>query len=975
MPGGSLGGLEASTPRIELLGPVAARVGGKQVDLGGAKPRLLLTLLGLHVDQVVSIEHLIDGLWGEEPPATARKALQVHVSSLRRALGEGTIRTERRGYQLAADVDVARFEELIGRAGRRLQETPETAIDEIEGALALWRDDPFSDLVDEPALVAERTRLSELRLRAIEQQIEALLTLGRHQEVLGDLETLTREHPYREGLRALHMLALYRAGRQADALRAFQRTRDVLAEDLGIDPSVELRELEERILTQDPTLSAPAVPKLTISTLPARRSDLVGRETDIEAVLGLLAGSRLVTLTGVGGSGKTSLAIEVGHRSTPHYSGGVFFVDLTRISDDDDVLSAVFTGIGLPVTSSESAAELVAYLRNRRSLVVLDNCEHVLDGAADVCDLLVGSCPDLSILATSREAISVAGEVSWRVPSLDVGGAGSPAVELFSRRATDADASFVMSDEDLADVIEICERLDGIPLAIELAAARTRTMTVGEIRGFLHDRFRLLSGGRRRAAQRQQTLHGAVEWSYGLLNDDEKAMLRRLAVFQGGFDLADVPGVTGFEDLEAADLVDSLVSKSLVDVIREQGSIRRRRLLETIRLFAIDRLISEGEAEATRERHYKVFAGALAGKSAWDMETTPVLRERSEQELDNFLGAIEWARDTGREADAALIAARINAPLFWAGLLPKYHDLLTADYELAPAEEALVLVGRTALLHTSEQRAEVAREISARARELDSKGPLPDLLFSRLAEYDFAPVEGAAERLAILDDMLAMAGDGASGFYLAEIEARRAGQLFSLARLDETLDASRRAFEFGLAEAATSVYWSATAAIALLIVMDRRDEAYEVLNRFRARADIGLISGFFGYPIVDMLTALAAVGGGDPHTAAKTLAESAVRGSRGPTLDEGDYLVLFAAFRHEAGYSDRANELLELAPVRNGQLNWLIWPYVWEWDADEFGPRNEERRLWELERLSVADDLRGDLPRLLNEEIEFWTGQ
>jgi predicted ATPase/DNA-binding SARP family transcriptional activator len=960
---------------VSLLGPVRARVADQETGVNGAKPRLLLALLALSPGHVVPVERLIDGLWGEDPPATARKALQVHVSTLRRLLGNESIVTTNAGYQLDADVDSVQFEAMIDDAVGRLSIQPESAVASLEQALAMWRDVPFSDLPEEEALVPERVRLTEIRLRAIERRVETLIELGRHHEVLGDLERLTADHPYREELRELQMLALYRSGRQADALRAFQAARHRLAEDLGIDPSVELQELEQRILDQDPSLAPRRVTGRGMHpSLPRRGSDLVGRDHDIHAVLGLLKESPLVTLTGVGGCGKTRLAVEVAHRVAPTYPGGVFFVDLTRINDDDAVLPAIIGALGLEITSASEAEELVAFLRPRTVLFVVDNCEHVLDGVADVVALLLENCPELAVLATSREAIAVRSEIPWRVPSLDVGGAGSAAVQLFTRRAHEADSAFQIQDEQIPEVVEICERLDGIPLAIELAAARTKTMTVSEIRQRLDDRFRLLAGGRRWASQRQQTLQGAVDWSYGLLTEPEKQVLRRLAVFQGGFDLGDVSGVTGFDSSDAVDLVDSLVSKSLVDVVWEEGSISRRRLLETMRMFALDKLVAEDDAASARERHYELFTGELSDKSSWEVETDVALRRRCERELDNFVAAIEWAWDTGREKEAAITASRINVPLYWAGLLPKYRELLQGDYDLEPDEEATLLMAQGSLLHSTDERVEAAREISARALAIESDSFNPDLIIAQLVEFDFAPVEGAAEKLAALDRILAEISSTASPAFLAEIETRRAGQLVSLARLDDALEASRRAFEGSLAGGITTVYWNASATIALLVLHDRRDEAKDILDLVYRESDQGHLTSLVDTPALDILCALTRIGEGAPMPAGKKLAESARAFLPGrSSMHEGDYLALFAAFRAELGDRDRAEELLEVAPVKNGHINWLVWPYVWRWDLADFEQRNEESRLWELDRMGRAHELRPHLPGYLNDEVAFWT--
>ena len=431
--------------------------------------------------------------------------------------------------------------------------------------------------------------------------------------------------------------------------------------------------------------------------LPVARTSLIGREAAVVELRRLLAEHPLVTLTGVGGCGKTRLALEVAHEEAPDCPGGVWFVDLAAISDPDEVPGAFAAALGITTDPFTAVSDqIVTYLASRAGLLVVDNCEHVVDAAAEVLDVTVAGCREMRVLATSREQLAVEGEVPWRVPSLGLGPA-SASVELFVDRATTAAAGFRLDDDVRAVVAEICERLDGIPLAIELAAARTRSMGVGEIRARLEDRFRLLSGGRRRGRSRQATLESAVQWSFDLLDPAERSLLVRLGVFHGGFDVADVPTVTGVGADAAVDLVDSLVAKSLVDVRREAGDVVRHRLLETIRLFALDRLVDAGEAESVRDRHREHFLGlpAVADWGAWQRRGS---YDRACRELENLRAAAAWAVERGRPTEAARIAATVHDVLFERGEAQTGLAWLGLGNDLVGADRVRVL-GATAFLH------------------------------------------------------------------------------------------------------------------------------------------------------------------------------------------------------------------------------------------------------------------------------------
>jgi predicted ATPase/class 3 adenylate cyclase len=425
-----------------------------------------------------------------------------------------------------------------------------------------------------------------------------------------------------------------------------------------------------------------------IVSLPSPRTSLVGRDDAVEHVRKLVAAHRLVTLTGVGGCGKTRLAIEVAYREIPAHPQGVWFVDLSTISDEGALPGAFVTALGLTTDAATDPMEQVAsYLAPRTALLVIDNCEHVIDVVADAVDRLLDSAPDLRIVTTSREALEVDGEFTWNVPSLATG-RNAPAVQLFFVRAEAAGSQLPDDAKTTEAVCHVVEHLDGIPLAIELAAARMRTMSVSEVRDLLDDRFALLSGGSRRARQRQATLEGAVQWSYDLLSEDEQALLRTLSVFQGGFAAPDVAVVAKESELNARRMIDALAAKSLVDVTRGPSGEVRHRLLETIRLFASHKLVDAGEAVDTRNRHLEHFAG----------DATMTLQHWSDLgrltrfglEYENFRTAIAWALERGQIDQAVRMAAMGTEPAAARGEIQLAVDILRRPVSLPPEEDALV---------------------------------------------------------------------------------------------------------------------------------------------------------------------------------------------------------------------------------------------------------------------------------------------
>ena len=420
-----------------------------------------------------------------------------------------------------------------------------------------------------------------------------------------------------------------------------------------------------------------------IVSLPSPRTSLVGREEAADQVRRLVAAHRLVTLTGVGGCGKTRLAIEVAYREVPAHVEGVWFVDLSTIADEVALPGVFATTLGLALRAGDDPLEQIAiYLAPREALLVVDNCEHVIDPVAEFIDILLERAPRLRVLATSRESLEVEGEFTWKVPSLATGN-DAPAVDLFFERAAAAGAGLSRDDATTSIVGDVVERLDGIPLAIELAASRTRGMSVAEISDLLDDRFSLLSGGSRRMRQRQATLEGAVQWSYDLLTPAEQSMLQTLAVFQGGFAAADVAVVGQVSEREARNLIDALTAKSLVDVIRGASGSVRHRLLETIRLFALARLIDSGEATTTRDRHLDHFArdaGDLTMANWVDLDRVI----RSGREYENFRSAITWALERDRLDTAIQMAAMGAEAAANRGEAQLAIDILRRSAELEP---------------------------------------------------------------------------------------------------------------------------------------------------------------------------------------------------------------------------------------------------------------------------------------------------
>ena len=652
---------------LRVLGPLeVVDDAGGSVDVRGDKPKGLVALLALRAGEVVSAGRIIDELWGEQEIRDPLNAVQVLVSKVRRALrsldpSDGPlIETTSSGYRLAVGpeaVDAVRFARAVEK-GRRLWDDGEmeAAAATLRDALSLWRGPALVDFDDDFAR-GDRTRLEELRAGALELRFDAELALGRHEEAAAELALLTSDHPLREKLRAQQMLALHRSGRQADALRAYQSIRSVLADELGLEPGPELRRLEAAILSRDPAIDLGVEPErqhagrsatARTGNLPAPVSSFVGREEEIDAVVDLVGTHRLVTLVGPGGVGKTRLALEVAAATASEHRDGVWLVELASLRDPVNVGPAVATALGL-----DDAARLDRFLADKAVLLVMDNCEHVLEEAATVVARLVSAGENVRVLSTSREHLGVIGELLWRVPPLTA----SDSAALFVERAEAFGIDEV--DDDMSVVERICDRLDGLPLAVELAAARTRSLSLVDIDSRIDDRFRLLTTGGRTADPRQQTLRGVVDWSYELLFTDEQKVFRRLSVFDGGFDLRAAESVAAGDDVSVGDVVDivgRLVDKSLVSVVSRVDDTRYR-LLQTLAEYGHLRLAEAGEEEDTRDRHLRWMVQlaneAEAGLRGFEQERW--IRVLG-LELDNARAALEWAVHRESAADAVALA-------------------------------------------------------------------------------------------------------------------------------------------------------------------------------------------------------------------------------------------------------------------------------------------------------------------------------
>ncbi|MGO9559739.1 MAG: ATP-binding protein [Acidimicrobiales bacterium] len=687
-----------------LLGPTKVTSEAGEIAINGALRRRLLARLLVSANRPVPVQRLREDLWEGDLPASAASTLKSHVSLLRRTLGVDRLVHRDGAYLLLVapdELDVFCFERDAA-AGRELLRDGDArgAAVALGRGLALWRGAALEEVAHTTWGEPEAVRLEEMRAASLEGWLGARLALGETHEVVADAETAISEHPLREALWAKLITALYRSERQADALRAYQRLREILGDELGITPSRELVLLEGAILRQDLEPSPAAVPPATFglevarrrSNLPPELTSFIPRPVELAKVSALLEQSRLVTLTGAGGTGKTRLAFRSAASAQDLYDG-VWLCELAPLEEPADVIRELAAAIGC---SEQVGVELSRTVADRLSegnhLVVLDNCEHLVEAAAQLATRLLRETPKLTLLATSRSPLRVVGEVVYRVPSMSVPSNDTAvesledfeSVRLFVERARGQHADFALGSENSSAVASVCIRLDGIPLALELAAARMRTMSVADIEARLDDRFRLLTQGARTSPARQQTLESLIDWSYNLLDVRERAALRRLSVFSGGLDLVAAEAVAPCELIEQAEVLDivaSLVDKSLLQV-DTAGVTARYRMLETVREYGA-RKLSEAETHGARRAHALHFL-RLAEVAAphFSGERQLEWRARLESDHDNLRSAFATLISA---ADLVEEALRYGAAVsrFWnsRGFYGDEVDLLQAALE------------------------------------------------------------------------------------------------------------------------------------------------------------------------------------------------------------------------------------------------------------------------------------------------------
>ena len=651
-----------STTPIRVLGPVEV-VGDDGPALLATKPRCLLAALLVANGGSRTLDELVEALWGSNPPASARKLVQVYVSQLRRSLPASLRIVTRTGaYALEAPpelVDAVVFERLVEEsAAARREGNHALGLSLVTQASSLWRGSAYANLAYVDFLQPEIERLEELRLVALEEGLDAQLELGRHSDVLAEILRLAAESPLRERLQRQAMLALYRSGRQSEALEQYAALRRRLGEELGLEPSADARELQRRILQHDPSLEiepATSCPR----TLPESPNPLIGRDTELAELAELLArrDARLIVLTGAGGSGKTRLALEAARRAAASFANGAVLVELAPLRDPELVAPTIAQAVGVADVQQPLEA-LAEELRSQELLLMIDNAEHVRD-ATPAFVALLARAPHLTILVTSRTVLHLSGEHVFPVPPLQI----EAAQVLFEQRARALQPDFTVTEDDLETVRELCRRVDGLPLAVELAAARVRALRPQDVLDRLTERLSFLAGGPHDLPARQQTLYETLDWSYDLLPEAERGLLAGLSVFRGGATLAAVAEVClAGDEGRALDRIERLADASLLLVRRPAGDTRYD-LLEVVRQYAADRLDELG-ADSTRSRH-AAWCLALAERAEPELsgESQASWLAELEKEHDNMRAALAYFDDAGEHEHALRLTVLLSR--FW----------------------------------------------------------------------------------------------------------------------------------------------------------------------------------------------------------------------------------------------------------------------------------------------------------------------
>ncbi len=816
--------------QFRILGPLEVCRGHEMVELSGQRRRVLLARLLASANSTVSTDQLMYELWGDQIRPGSPATLQAYISELRKLLSpvgsfsstvakSSVILTRHPGYQLSVEplsFDAHSFQEIISkvRSTHESLDVKRVAI-MLREALQLWRGPVLGDLLSEVSadsmLRSYAEGLEALRIWALEERIEADLAIGLHGQLQSELQLLCKEHPLHERFWGQLMLALYRSGRQADSLRAFQKIRSNLDNELGILPSQQLRDLEEAILMQSvdldwvpPKLSETGVaagglikkletdPVVDLTQIdltqsesvqtaqerpglhgfPVSMTSFVGRRGEISALNDLLEESRVVTLTGAGGFGKTRLASEVATLNVDRWRDGAWFVDLAEVKDPAVVPMTIAGALGLHVHQNSQVFEaLIESCSTREMLILIDNCEQVIEAVASSVATLLARCPSLRLICTSREELRVRGENVWRLDALSLPNIHEGLIDLdecencdsvllLVERAKNVWPDFMLTEDNAKSVVEICQTLEGIPLAIELAVPLLAILSPDELNARLSDRFRLLSRGSRGLPAHQRTLRATIDWSYDLLTPKEQLLFCRLAVFMSPFTLEAAEAVCVGENQdescavgieETLDLLERLMAKSLVSIVRSENGPTRYRMLETLRLYALERLRSSGGELATRELHMKYFLklGEEANEGAHSKSVRSWLPVLSAT-LADFRSAIDWAFVNDDLEHALRLAGALRWYFSRLGFLEEgwrwVEPVLERRHELSPELRTLALTSASTiafLLGRHSITVDLGEEGLAEARRLEDPQELAIALIVRGAAAVF---EGNVER-------------------------------------------------------------------------------------------------------------------------------------------------------------------------------------------------------------------------------------
>jgi predicted ATPase/DNA-binding SARP family transcriptional activator len=923
-------GAPAPAALLLVLGPIEVRGPDGPIAVREGLPRRLLAALAMRMPSPATVDVLIEELWVTRRPVNARNALQAQVSYLRRCLEpvapDLVIERYGDGYRLncndPAVLDAVGFERAVRALDDEVSATdPETFVRRADEALELWRGHPYADAMYDDFAQAEITRLRELHASVNERRAEMLLSLRRHTEAAASLQHLVAEYPLRESMWSALMLALYRSHRQAEALRAYSTARERLVEDLGVEPGAALRELETRILAQDPSLDAVA-PETNGDVLRAEReqsipskhvfethvpepiSSLVGRGFELEQIEKLVRSGRLTTLSGVGGVGKTRLAIDVARSLKELWP--TRFIEFGSLPPGADVNLLIASEIGVPSVPQANPLDAVAsQLGDRPSFLVFDTCEHVLDQAAVAVATLLRRNAQVRILATSRQPLGVAGETVWTVPPLELADDGatglvevsaSGAVRLFEARAIAARADFVLDEHNASDVARICRSLDGLPLAIELAAARVNLLSPARIIERLDDRFAFLSRGARTAESRQRSLRALIEWSHDLLTDEERIFFSRLSVFGGSFDLNAAAAIAGHElESDPLDLLGALVERSLVTSTESDRFV----LLDTLRAFARSRLELDDErggAVASRARHaqwYTRLALEADPKSHGPLpDSWPILRT----EAPNCLLALAWFYETDDLASGARLAGALSGFWMLEGQIVQ-ADRWLGRFRAAPGDATTMasLMRGVGILELYQSRFEdalaAAQKSVAFARESgDGHLVASTLLTLGSTLWGVGRLDDSAHTLREAVMLFDSIGD-------------RRGQGFALARLGRTLNTAGDATAIecleraaGLLAEAGDGWMGCVAAEHLAQAMLRFGRVDEALEFAQAAVDLGQRVGSHAGRLAALLTlGRATLAAGNAVDACRVhcsvLASAVASGNPGDVADAIDALA------------------------------------------------------------------------------------